>query len=65
MEAREKRIAEINNYERNVLIVFGEDDPYLNIEVAKQFHTEVPNSELSLVPNAGHYVQLDQARSMS
>jgi haloalkane dehalogenase len=34
-------------------------DPYLNAGVAKRFHQLFPTSDLFLLPNARHYVQID------
>lgn len=47
-------------YPRPVLIAFGADDPYLNPTVARGFADAFPASQLALIPDAGHYVQLDQ-----
>jgi haloalkane dehalogenase len=44
-----------------VHIVFGQDDPYLNAGVAADFQRVTPGATLLMVPQAGHYVQLDQA----
>lgn len=46
-------------------IIFGANDPYLNPGVAKAFHALLPNSELHLVENAGHFVQIDQPGKVS
>jgi len=43
-----------------VKIIFGKDDPYLNSKVAEKLNEILPNSELNLVGNAAHFVQLDQ-----
>jgi len=43
-----------------VRIIFGAEDPYLNIFVAAQFFALFPQSELFLIRNAGHFVQLDK-----
>ena len=40
-------------------IAFGAADPYLNAGVAKRFHRLFPTSDLFLLPNARHYVQID------
>ena len=44
---------------RPVRIVFGAEDPYLNVDVARWFHRNFPGSELHLLPGARHYVQVD------
>jgi haloalkane dehalogenase len=40
-------------------IVFGAADPYLNPAVARALARLIPDAELTLVPDAGHYVQID------
>ncbi|MEM1034092.1 MAG: alpha/beta hydrolase [Myxococcota bacterium] len=40
-------------------IVFGVDDPYLNVDVAQHFADNIPGSALHLIDNAGHFVQVD------
>jgi haloalkane dehalogenase len=48
-----------------VRIVFGAADPYLNPRVARQFHALFPTSELFLLPDARHYVQMDEPRQVA
>ena len=48
-----------------VEIVFGADDPYLNIGVAQEFHQLFPRSGMHLIGHAGHYVQLDQPSAVA
>jgi haloalkane dehalogenase len=48
------------NFHSPVRIVFGADDPYPNSSVANEFQQLCPGSELFLIANAAHYVQLDQ-----
>jgi haloalkane dehalogenase len=57
--SRRRRFAEMKSFARPVRIVFGAADPYLNARVAKEFHRLFPTSELFLLPNARHYVQVD------
>jgi pimeloyl-ACP methyl ester carboxylesterase len=40
-------------------IVYGALDPYLTPELAQEFDELLPNSTLTLVEDAGHYVQID------
>ena len=49
----------MRSFPRPVRIIFGAADPYLNAGVAKRFHRLFSNSELFLLPNARHYVQID------
>jgi pimeloyl-ACP methyl ester carboxylesterase len=43
-----------------VLIVRGERDVYLSPKIADRLHREIPSSRLVEVPNAGHFIQLDE-----
>lgn len=45
--------------------MFGAADPYLNAGVARRFHALLPTSELFLLPDARHYVQLDQPATVA
>jgi haloalkane dehalogenase len=50
----------LRRFARPVRVVFGAADPYLNPRVARGFHELFPTSELFLLPDARHYVQLDE-----
>ena len=58
--ARRKMRAQMRAFERPVRIIFGDADRYLNKSVAQRFHELFPNSDLSLLPGARHYVQVDE-----
>lgn len=58
--ARSKSAPRLRQFGRPVRVVFGGDDPYLNTGVAKEFGLLFPKAEVHLIPNAAHYVQLDQ-----
>lgn len=60
VEKRRNKVVQLKGFKPPVRIVFGNDDPYLNAGVAKDFHRLFPNSELFLVENAGHFVQIDK-----
>jgi pimeloyl-ACP methyl ester carboxylesterase len=47
-------------FDRPVQIVFGAADPYLNVHVARRFANLFPTAELELIPDARHYVQVDE-----
>ena len=42
-----------------VRIVFGGNDPYLNVRVAGDFARRFPTAQVHLIPGARHYVQVD------
>ena len=62
---REKELPRLKEFRKPVRIIFGKDDPYLNTAVAKEFQNLFPQSELFLVNNAAHYVQLDQPQQVA
>ena len=57
---REGRLDALRRLTVPTKIIFGAEDPFLNAEVAREFHEMLPNSELHLVAGGGHYVQLDR-----
>jgi pimeloyl-ACP methyl ester carboxylesterase len=63
--SRRRRIPELRRYDRPVRVVFGARDRYLNPRVARQFAMLFPNSQLHLLDEAGHYVQVDQPRQVA
>lgn len=42
------------------LLVFGEEDKVTNLDAAKTLNSEIDNSTLITIPNAGHYSNLEQ-----
>jgi len=58
--ARRRRIPAMRSFGRSVRIIFGRCDRYLNPRVARNFAELFPHSELHLLDDAGHYVQVDQ-----
>ena len=55
-----KTAPSLKEFSRPVRIIFGASDPYLNKGVAQRFHELFPTSELFLLPNARHFVQMDE-----
>jgi pimeloyl-ACP methyl ester carboxylesterase len=55
-----QRVAELAAFDGPVRIIFGASDPYLNAELAQDFHSAFPLSELFLLKTARHYVQMDE-----
>jgi haloalkane dehalogenase len=60
IRSRTKMIPKLREFRQPVRIIFGDADPYLNRGVAQRFHQLFPESELFLVPGAGHFVQMDE-----
>jgi haloalkane dehalogenase len=54
------KLPRLQRFDRPVRIVFGAADPYLNAKVARRFHQLLPTSQLFLLPDTRHYVQMDQ-----
>ena len=65
IQKRQEKVADMRQLSTPVSIIFGADDPYLNIGVAKEFHEIFSNSKLTLVEQAGHYLQLDQPEKVA
>lgn len=65
IEKRKHMTSRLSVFKPPVRIIFGNDDPYLNAGVAKEFHKLFPNSELFLVKNGGHFVQVDKPRRVA
>lgn len=58
--ARRGRLDALRRLTVPTKVVFGAEDPFLNVHVAREFHAVLPRSELHLVERAAHYVQLDR-----
>jgi haloalkane dehalogenase len=57
---RRRRISDMRRFSPPVRVIFGARDRYLNPRVARSFASVFPNSDLHLLDNAGHYVQVDE-----
>jgi pimeloyl-ACP methyl ester carboxylesterase len=62
---RTKRIPQMKAFRRPVRIIFGAKDRYLNTGVARRFHELFPTSDLFLLPQANHYVQIDEPEQVA
>jgi haloalkane dehalogenase len=65
IQRREKELPKMRAFGNPVLIIFGESDPSLNPGVAADFHKIFKNSTLTMVKDAGHYVQLDKPQAIA
>jgi haloalkane dehalogenase len=65
MRSRSRAEPEMRAFGRPVRIIFGEADPYLNADVARDFHEKFPTSELFLLPSARHFPQLDEPEEVA
>jgi pimeloyl-ACP methyl ester carboxylesterase len=57
---RLSRVPQMRQFQRPVRIIFGAGDQYLNVGVARDFHRLFPNSELFLLEEGWHFVQIDE-----
>jgi haloalkane dehalogenase len=55
-----RKVIKHKTFDLPVQIIFGEKDQYLNSKGAHKFNELFPGSELNLLPNAGHFVQIDE-----
>jgi pimeloyl-ACP methyl ester carboxylesterase len=62
---RSTMIRTLRAFTRPVRIVFGGADLYLNKGVAQSFHELFPTSDLFLLPDARHFVQMDEPGEVS
>jgi haloalkane dehalogenase len=62
---RRRRIPQLRRFAPPVRIIFGARDRALNPRVAKNFASLFPNSELHLLDDAGHFVQVDQPQQVA
>jgi len=56
---RRQNAGRLRTFTPPVRIVFGADDPYLNVHVARDFARRFPGADLHLLSGARHYVQVD------
>lgn len=65
IETNSMRAHELAAFDRPVRIIFGDADPYLNADLARDFHALIPRSELFLVKSANHFVQMDEPAAVA
>jgi haloalkane dehalogenase len=46
-------------------IVYGAQDPYLTVGTAEEFDELLPNSTLTVIETAGHFVQIDEPEAVA
>jgi haloalkane dehalogenase len=63
--ARRRRIPQMRRFAPPVKVIFGARDRYLNARVARNFAAVFPNSELHLLDQAGHFLQIDQPQQVA
>ncbi len=56
---------EVEKIDVPTLLVVGEDDVMTPLKYSEYLHDKIPNSELVVVPNAGHSVMLEQPTAVN
>ena len=59
VNANQRRLDIVTGLDCPTLILWGGKDPYLRPSVARQFHRLIPNSQVRMVADAGHFLQLE------
>jgi haloalkane dehalogenase len=62
---RNQAVPKMRAFDKPVQIIFGENDPSLNPGVAADFQKVFKNSKLTMIKDAGHYVQLDKPEAIA
>ena len=66
IESRKETASQrLGEFQKPVIIIFGDNDHDLNKGVAKDFHSLFPRSTLHIVKNAGHFVQIDRPKEVA
>jgi len=65
LNSRRRMLAQARAFPRPVWVVFGARDRYLNPRVARWFRDLFPDVRLSLLPDARHYVQVDEPEQVA
>jgi pimeloyl-ACP methyl ester carboxylesterase len=63
--SRRRRIPQLRRFAPPVRVIFGGRDRYLNAGGGRRFAALFPHSELHLLENAGHYVQVDEPEKVA
>ena len=59
------RLSELASFPRPIRLIWGDKDPDLNSDIARAFHDAIPASELFILPDAHHNLQIDQPRRVA
>jgi pimeloyl-ACP methyl ester carboxylesterase len=62
---RAEKVEAMRSFPGQVRVIFGEDDKVMNVEMAKEFQDVFPNSQLHIIGDANHFVQLDQPQQVA
>ena len=56
--------ADLRRLSLPVLIIRGQEDPYLNREISERLNRDIPGSVLKILPGSGHFIQEDAPREI-
>jgi haloalkane dehalogenase len=59
------RVGELAAFPRPIRLIWGDKDPDLNSGIARALHDAVPTSELVILPDAHHNLQIDEPRQVA
>ncbi len=65
IKQRQAKQQQLREFKAPVRIIFGQQDPYMNEGVARAFDALFPHSELFMIQQAGHFVQIDQPEQVA
>lgn len=65
IDENQRNLETLTSLDVPTLVLWGQRDPYLKPAVARQFHRLIPRSELHMVANAGHFVQLEASQEVA
>jgi 3-oxoadipate enol-lactonase len=55
----------LNAISTQVLVLVGEQDPGTPVSAAEFIHERIPSSELKIIPDAAHFVNVEQANAFN
>jgi len=60
-----RRLGELASFPRPIRLIWGDKDPDLNSGIARALHEAAPASELFILPDAHHNLQIDEPRRVA
>jgi haloalkane dehalogenase len=63
--ANAARVGELASFPRPIRLIWGDKDPDLNSGIARTLHDAAPTSELVILPDANHNLQIDEPQQVA
>jgi haloalkane dehalogenase len=63
--ANQGRLSALAAFPRPIRLIWGDRDPDLNSGIARSLHDAAPTSELFILPDAHHNLQIDEPRRVA